>query len=161
MSLQLTDIAIFLISFAACVYCIVLSRRLAKLQNTKDGLGATIVACSNSISSMSTAAKGTTTHARQLADELSTLMKQAELICQKIEKTTTELEQKTKIAVAHSKQERASLNEHMQNVLNLNKKHIQDVTALTRQLRSTVPSGPHTDRFKSIATDSPLRRQAE
>ena len=39
--IQPTDIAIFLVSFAACVYCFILSRRLKALQDTRDGLGAT------------------------------------------------------------------------------------------------------------------------
>ena len=161
MNLQLTDIAIFLISFAACIYCIVLSRRLAKLQNTKDGLGATIVACSNSISSMSAAAKGTTSHARQLADELSSLLKEAELTCQQIEKSTTELDHKSKAAISNATEARAQLNEHMQSVLEMNKKHIKDVVLLTRQLSTPLPKGTHTERFKSIATDELRRRPAE
>ena len=53
MSIQPTDIAIFLVSFAPCIYCFVLSKRLKALQNTKDGLGATITALSTSISQMS------------------------------------------------------------------------------------------------------------
>ena len=59
MSIQPTDIAIFLVSFAACIYCFVLSKRLKALQNTKDGLGATITALSTSIAQMSSTTQDT------------------------------------------------------------------------------------------------------
>lgn len=165
MNLQLTDIAIFLISFAACIYCIVLSRRLAKLQDTKDGLGATIVACSNSISSVSAAAKGTTAQARLLADELSELLSRADRTCQRIEKTTSELEMKNKAAISKSTEAQAKLTAHMHGVLELNKKHILEIATLTRQLKpasgATVPTeDTHTERFKSATVTQLKGRSA-
>ena len=57
MPIQATDIAIILVSFAACVYCFVLNRRLKALQDTRDGLGATIMAMSKSIAAMSNSTK--------------------------------------------------------------------------------------------------------
>ena len=57
------DVAIILISSVACIYCIVLSRRLRALQNTRNGLGATIKALSDSISAVSATTDETRFHA--------------------------------------------------------------------------------------------------
>ncbi|MGH1422066.1 MAG: DUF6468 domain-containing protein [Hyphomonas sp.] len=77
MNIQPTDIAILLISAAACIYCIVLNRRLKALQDTKDGLGATIVAFSKSVSDMSQSTQQTRTHAGQIAGRLADLLSEA------------------------------------------------------------------------------------
>ena len=55
MPLDPSEIAPFLDSFAACLYCALLSRRLKALQNTKDGLGASIRAMSESVAAVSSA----------------------------------------------------------------------------------------------------------
>ena len=67
------DIAIILISSVACIYCMVLSRRLRALQNTRNGLGATIKALSDSISAVSATTDETRYHAGELATRLAHL----------------------------------------------------------------------------------------
>lgn len=93
MSVQPTDIAVLLISLAACIYCFILSRKLERLQNTKDGLGATIVAFSESISAMAASSKETRTHVAQMAARLPKLIEEANSTCQKIEMTRARLEE--------------------------------------------------------------------
>ena len=85
------DIAIILISSVACLYCIVLSRRLKALQNTRNGLGATIKALSDSISAVSTTTDEARFHAGELAARLARLIEEAKLSCARIEDTTTRL----------------------------------------------------------------------
>lgn len=86
MNVQPTDIAILLISVAACIYCIVLNRRLRALQDTKDGLGATIVAFSKSVSDMSQTTQQTRSHAGQMAGRLADLLKEANAASNRLEK---------------------------------------------------------------------------
>lgn len=161
MDIQPADIAIFLISFAACAYCIVLSRRLKALQNTKDGLGATIMALSNSIAAMSSTTKETGTYAGELATRLARLMKDAEATCGKIERFTSdtgahaELESTMNRALAEAKAKAADFAAQQfaaplqdaeavcKNVENLTseieQKHIQlqaDVTAAQAELEA-------------------------
>ena len=85
------DIAIILISSVACLYCIVLSRRLKALQNTRNGLGATIKALSDSISAVSTTTDEARFHAGELAARLARLIEEAKLSCARIEDTTIRL----------------------------------------------------------------------
>lgn len=85
------DIAIILISSVACLYCIVLSRRLKALQNTRNGLGATIKALSDSISAVSATTDDTRYHAGELAARLARLIEEAKLSCARVEDLTTRL----------------------------------------------------------------------
>ncbi|MEM7329958.1 MAG: hypothetical protein AAF437_14550 [Pseudomonadota bacterium] len=85
------DIAIILISSVACLYCIVLSRRLKALQNTRNGLGATIKALSDSISAVSTTTDEARFHAGELAARLARLIEEAKLSCARLEDTTARL----------------------------------------------------------------------
>lgn len=85
------DIAIILISSVACLYCIVLSRRLKALQNTRNGLGATIKALSDSISAVSATTDETRYHAGELAARLARLIEEAKLSCARIEDLTTRM----------------------------------------------------------------------
>ncbi|MEM9573429.1 MAG: hypothetical protein AAF996_18340 [Pseudomonadota bacterium] len=87
------DIAIILISSVACLYCIVLSRRLKALQNTRNGLGATIKALSDSISAVSTTTDEARFHAGELAARLARLIEEAKLSCARIEDTTIRLKE--------------------------------------------------------------------
>ncbi|KCZ52215.1 hypothetical protein [Hyphomonas pacifica] len=77
MPLQPSDIALFLVSFAACIYCAILSRRLKALQNTRNGLGATIRAMSESVAAVSSARNETQTQAKEIAVRLSALLQEA------------------------------------------------------------------------------------
>lgn len=86
------DIAIILISSVACIYCIVLSRRLKALQNTRNGLGATIKALSDSISAVSATTDETRYHAGELAARLARLIEDAKLACDRVEDQISALE---------------------------------------------------------------------
>ena len=85
------DIAIILISSVACIYCMVLSRRLRALQNTRNGLGATIKALSDSISAVSSTTDETRYHAGELATRLAHLIEEAKIACKRVEDLTHEL----------------------------------------------------------------------
>lgn len=95
------DIAIILISSVACLYCIVLSRRLKALQNTRNGLGATIKALSDSISAVSTTTDEARFHAGDLAARLARLIEEAKLSCARIEDTTIRLKDAHAAAEQH------------------------------------------------------------
>lgn len=82
---QITDLALFLVSLAACIYCVQLSRRLKSLQDTRDGLGATIMAMTKSVSAVSSATQDTRNQAGELAARLSKLMKEADETCERLE----------------------------------------------------------------------------
>ena len=82
---QITDLALFLVSLAACIYCVQLSRRLKSLQDTRDGLGATIMAMTKSVSAVSSATQETRNQAGELAARLSKLMKEADETCERLE----------------------------------------------------------------------------
>lgn len=85
MPIQATDIVIILVSFAACVYCFVLSRRLKALQDTKDGLGATIMAMTKSVAAMSSSTKETRSHVGEMAARLATQLEDARQTCIRLE----------------------------------------------------------------------------
>lgn len=87
------DIAIILISSVACIYCMVLSRRLRALQNTRNGLGATIKALSDSISAVSATTDETRYHAGELATRLAHSIEEAKIACARVEHLTRELQQ--------------------------------------------------------------------
>lgn len=156
MAFQPIDIALFLISFAACVYCIALSRRLAALQNTKDGLGATITACTDSISSMSLATRGTTVQAKELAAELSDLLSRAEEVCKKIETQTLKMEAKHKSAASKIQIAQSEIDLIMRDVLEQHKKQVIEIVELTKQVRPLIRGadspvdGPHQAQFKHL-----------
>ncbi|GGB75709.1 DUF6468 domain-containing protein [Henriciella pelagia] len=84
LAIQPTDIALFLVSFAACVYCIILSRRLKTLQDTRDGLGATIMAMNKSVAAVSSATRETRVQAGELTDRLAQMMREADKSCQRL-----------------------------------------------------------------------------
>ena len=87
------DIAIILISSVACLYCIVLSRRLQALQNTKNGIGATIKALSDSISAVSATTDETRYHAGELATRLAHLIEESRASCARMEDLMQRMEQ--------------------------------------------------------------------
>ncbi|KCZ51028.1 hypothetical protein HY29_06660 [Hyphomonas beringensis] len=77
MPFQPSDIALFLVSFAACIYCAILSRRLKALQNTRNGLGATIRAMSESVAAVSSARNETQAQANEIAMRLTALLQES------------------------------------------------------------------------------------
>ncbi|MEM1148361.1 MAG: hypothetical protein AAGA72_06250 [Pseudomonadota bacterium] len=93
MPVSVFDIAIILISSVACLYCILLSRRLQALQNTRNGLGATIKALSDSISAVSATTDETRYHAGELASRLARLIEEAKTSCTRVEGLIEDLRQ--------------------------------------------------------------------
>ena len=166
MIFQPIDIALFLISFAACIYCMVLSRRLASLQNTKDGLGATITACTDSISSMSLATRGTTAQAKELAGELSSLLLRADEACQKVVARTLQTEAKHQQATDKIHAARSELDLLMRNVLEQHKKQVTEIVKLTQQTGPLIEDGKkpvegsHQIKFRSLIETNEQRRSA-
>lgn len=136
MSIQPADIAIFLISFAACAYCIVLSRRLKALQNTKDGLGATIMALSNSISAMSSTTKDTRNYAGELASQLAKLMTDADTMCRKIERLTNDMEHKHIKAQNELKSSEVDASKRLTATLAESEAKITEMKEITAQMQS-------------------------
>lgn len=89
---MIIDIAFILVSLVACVYCVVLSRRLKALQDTRDGLGATILALSQSIAQLSASSRNTKTEVAQSAVTLASHVEEARLSIQKLEALKSEIE---------------------------------------------------------------------
>lgn len=134
-SIEPTDIAIFLVSSAACIYCFVLSKRLKALQNTRDGLGATITALSNSISQMSTTTQDTRVRVESMATRLAHLIAEAEKSSRKLEETIASIEA-AKASVADEVQNaQMDLYAMTRTALDQSKERIAEMTALMRQLQ--------------------------
>lgn len=136
MNIQPTDIAIFLVSFAACVYCIVLSRRLKALQDTRDGLGATIMALSKSISAMSSATSDTRVQAGELASRLSKLMEESDAMCKRLNDHTAEMESTHDHACEQTAAAEAELKAAMSALMRDSREQMNEMRALLKQMRS-------------------------
>ncbi|MEQ9505287.1 MAG: hypothetical protein RLO80_03375 [Hyphomonas sp.] len=135
MSIQPTDIAIFLVSFAACIYCFVLSKRLKALQNTKDGLGATITALSTSISQMSSTTQDTRVRVESMATRLAHLISEAEKTCQRLEEAIASVDVAKASATDEVHNAQMDLYVMMRNVLDQSKERVAEMTGLMRQMR--------------------------
>lgn len=135
MSIQPTDIAIFLVSFAACIYCFVLSKRLKALQNTKDGLGATITALSTSIAQMSSTTQDTRVRVESMATRLAHLIADAEKTCQKLEATIASVDTAKASATDEVHAAQMDLYVMMRTVLDQSKERVAEMTGLMRQMR--------------------------
>lgn len=136
MPVQPTDIAIFLVSFAACAYCIVLSRRLKALQNTRDGLGATIMALSKSVSAVSSATNETRQQTGELATRLTTLMKEAEESYQRLEELKSTLAKSEDRLARQIGAARSEMDGMLNDVMERSAERIMEMERLIRQLES-------------------------
>lgn len=136
MSIQPTDIAIFLVSFAACVYCFVLSKRLKALQNTKDGLGATITALSTSIAQMTSTTQDTRVRVESMATRLAHLISEAEATCRKLEETIASVDLAKANATDEVHTAQMDLFVMMRTVLDQSKERVAEMTGLMRQMRT-------------------------
>ncbi len=136
MSVQPTDIAIFLVSFAACIYCFVLSKRLKALQNTKDGLGATITALSTSIAQMSSTTQDTRVRVESMATRLAHLIAEAEATCKKLEETIASVDLAKASATDEVHTAQMDLFVMMRTVLDQSKERVAEMTGLMRQMRT-------------------------
>ncbi|MEQ8320726.1 MAG: hypothetical protein RH946_10715 [Rhodospirillales bacterium] len=135
MNFEPTDIAIVLVSFAACVYCFVLNRRLKALQNTKDGLGATIMAMSKTIAAMSNSTQETRSQVGEMAIRLSSLMEEANQTCIRLENLQTTLEATQQNAVDQVTATQTELGIMMRIILDQSKTRIMEMTTLMQRLR--------------------------
>ncbi|MEQ8557487.1 MAG: DUF6468 domain-containing protein [Henriciella sp.] len=136
MLVQPTDIALFLVSFAACIYCFILSRRLKALQDTKDGLGATIVALSKSVSAVSSATHETRAQAGELANRLSSLMKDADQMCHRLSELTEELDRAHNNASMNANAAQSELKTAMNDLLGQSRESMTEMRTLLRQMRT-------------------------
>ncbi len=141
MDIQPTDIAILLVSTVACLYCVVLSRRLKALQNTKDGLGATITAMSNSISAMSAATHDTRAKVESMATRLAHLITEADKSCQRLEETLAKIETARAGATDEVHTAQLELYTMMRTVLDQSKQRIAEMTGLMRQMQEAGGQG--------------------
>lgn len=132
MTVQPIDIALFLVSFAACFYCLVLSRRLRALHDTKEGIGATIMALSNSISAMSSTTDDTRAKANEMASRLSKLMDEAERMCARMSDLNRALEKTHKSASQKVDTAQAELSQLVDDVQHQSEKRIIEMTGLMR-----------------------------
>lgn len=135
-TIQPTDVAIFLVSFAACVYCFVLSKRLRALQDTKDGLGATITAMTNSVSAMSQATHDTRTRVESMATRLAHLISDGEKMCKRLEDTIMTMERSQTGVTNQVHAAQTELNVMMREVLDQSRARILEMTTLMRQMRA-------------------------
>ncbi len=135
MPVQATDIAIILVSFAACAYCFVLNRRLKALQDTRDGLGATIMAMSKSIAAMSSSTKETRSHVGEMAARLATQLEDAKQTCARLEELKVSLEATQKDAVDQVTASQAELSTMMRIILDQSKTRIMEMNRVMQDMR--------------------------
>ena len=135
MTVEPTDIAIVLVSLAACVYCFVLNRRLKALQNTKDGLGATITAMSKSIAAMSSSTQDTRAHVSEMTLRLSRLLEEANQTCARIEDLQASLERTKQDAEDRVTAAQAELGTLMRIILDQSKTRVMEITEMMHQMR--------------------------
>lgn len=130
------DIAIILISSIACIYCMVLSRRLRALQNTRNGLGATIKALSDSISAVSATTDETRYHAGELAMRLAHLIEEAKTACDRVQKLTGELQHTPIPDQRSTAQAPDETTESMRAALDLSNERLREITDLMHRMKS-------------------------
>lgn len=135
MTIEATDIAIILVSFAACVYCFVLNRRLKALQNTRDGLGATIMAMSKSISAMSNSTKETRSQVGEMAARLATQLEDARRTCARLEALKASLEETQKDTVDQVTAAQAELSTMMRIILDQSKTRVMEMNRVMAEMR--------------------------
>ncbi|KCZ92207.1 DUF6468 domain-containing protein [Hyphomonas johnsonii] len=141
MNFEPTDIVIVLVSLAACAYCFVLNRRLKALQNTKDGLGATIMAMSKSISAMSSSTQETRSHVGEMATRLQRQLDEANQMCKRLETLKAELETTQQNAVDQVTATQTELGIMMRIILDQSKTRVMDMTNMMQQLRDLAEAG--------------------
>ncbi|MEL6416094.1 MAG: DUF6468 domain-containing protein [Pseudomonadota bacterium] len=138
------DIAIILISSVACIYCIVLSRRLRALQNTRNGLGATIKALSDSISAVSATTDETRLHAGELAARLARLIEEAKQSCERVEHLTKNLNEAHDRAASYSPPQhvapapapaQAQTTGAVQEALDISNQRLEEITEMMHRLK--------------------------
>ncbi len=136
MPFEPSDIALFLVSFAACLYCALLSRRLKALQNTRNGLGASIRAMSESVAAVSSARHETQAQAGELMTRLSAVMKEAEATGKKLTELKDALEIKDRETSRRIQSTDAEIRRTMREALAQSSERIDEISRLTRKLET-------------------------
>lgn len=136
---QITDIALFVVAGTTCAYCFILSQRLKSLQNTKDGLGATIVAFSKSIADMSSSTKETNLRARQIAQNLTTAIETAERSTLEMNTLLDRLEAKEQHLTHKVTRATQTVDQDLQIILDEAKHYTHEIAALLGEIK-TLPS---------------------
>ncbi|MEL6861967.1 MAG: hypothetical protein AAGL11_09020 [Pseudomonadota bacterium] len=129
------DIAIILISAVACIYCMVLSRRLRALQNTRNGLGATIKALSDSISAVSATTDEARYHAGDLANRLAHLIEDARVACERVERLTEDMKRTEAQSSQRFDQVQQQTSGTMQEALDLSNDRLREITDLMNRMK--------------------------
>jgi predicted DsbA family dithiol-disulfide isomerase len=142
MSVQPIDVAVFLVSCAACVYCFILSRRLRRLQNTKDGVGATITALSQSIAAMSATTQDSRTRVGELATRLSQLIVEADAASRRLEAAIADIDASEVSAAEAVRTMQTETHTLMRNVLENSKARVAEMLSLMHQIRTSSDAGP-------------------
>jgi len=138
-----TDIAILLVSGAACLYCFVLNRRLKALQDTKNGLGATIMALTKSIADMSSKTQQTRHQADDIATRLTQSMLEAEAARLKLQEMTEMMQSSHAEATAEVRAAQVELSTMMRDVVAQSRDRIMEMTGLMREMRELSERAEH------------------
>ena len=152
MTFQPTDIALVIISLVACFYCVLLGRKLKALQNTKDGLGATIAAFTKATSEISAATQLSCQQASQQATKLFGLIGEANATCSKLTELAQNTEARLERAAAESKETSKAIEAHLDEILKDAKAQNDELTALSEQMR--VLSSQTTDAIRDAIAQS-------
>ena len=133
MAIQPIDVVLFLVSFAACFYCFVLSRRLRALHDTKEGIGATIMALTKSISTVSNTAQSTKEHTAEMIVRLAAQLQEAEAACARMEALISELQETQKSATLRTQSAQADISELIEDLQSRSEQRVNDLTNLMRE----------------------------
>lgn len=152
MTFQPTDIALVVISAVACIYCFLLGRKLKALQNTKDGLGATIAAFTKATTEISAATHQSCQQASQQATKLFGLIGEANATCSKLQQLALETEARLEKAAEESENSSKALEAHFDEILKDAKAQNEELTALSEQMR--VLSSQTTDAIRDALAQS-------
>ncbi len=153
------DFLLLLVSAITCLYCLVLSRRLKKLQSLEDGLGGSIVELTEAIAKTSQVAS----QARQTTQDNISVLRN---LLQEAQETTPQIEariESLRYSRIAAKTAHAELDEIMRSQLKPELKNakkasasllqiVQEVTDFQRRNRNTATGPAHlskTDRDKA------------
>lgn len=142
MPVQPTDIALFLVSFAACIYCVVLSRRLKQLQNTRNGLGASIKAMSDSVTAVSAATHETLNQAAGVATRLSALLTEANQACDRVAELTEQLDGAHTQTVRSMRAAQSEIRDSISQSLTQSRERLAEMQALMKRMEALRDAAP-------------------
>lgn len=159
MDFQLADLTIILICAATCVYCFVLGRRLSALHDTKRGLGAAIVTFTRSVKDISATAQATTARASELAIQLSDLIEQADVACQKVSEATSQVNTQRAQLISDLRGTQSDLNDLLKAAKSLQFEHTHKIQSATED-HYNLTEGPAISPLSDSLTEE-LRRRTD